>query len=354
MANNPPKILLGMLVANGDCLLATVLARQIKHDYPGCHLTWAISDLCSSVITNNPFVDDVWIVPLINKKAGEQEGWFSFQAAALQRKAAGEFDEVFFTQIYPTNVHGFDGTTRGTIYASYPHPVTVDARPVLRLTADEKLKVEQYAVANRLADHKTVMLFECSSFSGQSFVTSAWALDICTALLENHKDLLIILSTHENIPSHHPRLLVANTLGLRENAALTHYCNLVVGCSSGITWMAVSDAAKRLPMVQFLKRGKGFTFASVAYDHQYWGLDATQILETTDPDKAHAIQLLEEVLQKGVAACKPQYHQNLKPRLISLLKYSFMFFRRAQFGRSLGIVKRFVLRNYIRDQRPLS
>lgn len=352
MADQPKKILLGMLVANGDCLLATVLARQIKQDYPGCKLTWAVSDLCAQVIYNNPFVDEYWIIPLENKKAGEGKGWYDFYDQALKKKAAGEFDEVFCTQIYPSNVHGFDGTTRGTIYAAYPHPVTVDARPVLRLTNDEIHKVNEWAVEKKLAQYKTVMLFECSSFSGQSFVTPDWAMDVCMPILERHPELCVILSTHEKLTSPHPRMIIANDLGLRENAALTHHCHLLTGCSSGITWMSISDAAKRLPMVQFLKRGKGFTFASVAYDHQYWGLDTSEILETTNADKDHAITLLEAVLEKGVAACKPQYHQQLKPRFISLLKYSFMFFRRAQFGRSMAIIRRFVLRSYIRDHRP--
>ena len=37
------KVSLVQLDANGDCLYATTIARQIKQDYPGCHLTWWIS-----------------------------------------------------------------------------------------------------------------------------------------------------------------------------------------------------------------------------------------------------------------------------------------------------------------------
>ena len=53
------KILLVQLFSNGDCLYATTIARQIKNDYPGCHLTWAIAGFCKSIIANNPFVDEV-------------------------------------------------------------------------------------------------------------------------------------------------------------------------------------------------------------------------------------------------------------------------------------------------------
>lgn len=348
MQEAPKKILLGMLVANGDCLLATVLARQIKKDYPGCHLTWAISNLCRQVIELNPDVDAVWEIPLANKKAAEKEAWYSFAELAEKRKAKGEFDEIFLTQIYPSNVHNYDGTTRSTIYNAYPHPVTVDARPVLRLDQAEVDNVKRFAVANNLYSFKNVILFECSSFSGQSFVTADWAISVAKQLVEKFDDLFIIISTHLELESIHARIMSANRLSLRENAELTKYCTLLAGCSSGITWIATSDWAKRLPMVQFLKRGTGFTFASVAYDHQYWKLDDSQIIETTHDDIDRAVRLISDAMQKGIAACRPAFHQRLRPKFISLLKYSFMFFRKGKFGKAFRIIKNFYRRNYTR------
>jgi ADP-heptose:LPS heptosyltransferase len=351
MQDTPKKILLGMLVANGDCLMATVLAKQIKKDYPGCHLTWAISNLCRQVIENNPDLDAIWEIQLADKKAGEKEGWFSFQREALQKKETGEFDEIFFTQIYPSNVHNYDGTTRGTIYHAYPHPVTADARPVLRLYDDEIKKIFLFAEQNQLNKYKHVVLIECSAFSGQSFVTPEWALAVAGALVQQFNNLLVIISTHLKLDSPHDRIIMGNRLSLRENAELTKYCTLIVGCSSGITWMATTDWAKQLSMIQFLKRGIGFTFASVAYDHQYWGLDNSQIIETTNEGINDAVELISDVLNKGIVACKPEYHQELRPRFVSLLKYSFMFFRRGKFGKSMKIVKNFIRRNYFRRQR---
>lgn len=352
MQETPKKILLGMLVANGDCLLATVLAKQIKKDYPGCHLTWAISNQCRQVIENNPDVDTVWEVKLADKKAGEKEGWFSFHQEALQKKEAGEYDEVFFTQIYPSNVYNYDGTTRGTIYNSYPRPVTVDARPVLKLNDQEIKKVKEFSELHRLSEYKDIILFECSSFSGQSFVTPAWAMTVAEKLVNQFEGLFIIISTHIELENFHQRIIVSNTLSLRENAELTKYSTLLVGCSSGITWMATTDWAKRLSMIQFLKRGIGFTFASVAYDHQYWGLDASNIIETTNSDADEAVELISSVLENGIAVNKAKYHQQLRPRFLSLVKYSFMFFRKGRFGKSWGIARNFILRNYIRNKRP--
>lgn len=340
------KILLGMLVANGDCLMATVLAKQIKSDYPGCHLTWAISNLCRGVIEENPDVDAVWEIQLNNKKEAEKEGWYRFETAARQRKEIGDFDEIFFTQIYPTNVHQFDGTTRSTIYNAYPHPVTVDARPVLRLREDEIKRVAAFAAAHQLAAYRHVILFECSSFSGQSFVTPEWALEVSRLLLQERDDVYIILSTHLQLANLPARMAIAAELSLRENAELTKYCSLLIGCSSGITWISTTDWAKRLPMLQFLKRGKGFTFASVAYDHRYWGLDDQQIVETTNEDIPTAVDMVIQVLDQGVPAVRAKFHIELKPRLISLFKYWFMFFRKGKLNKSIRIVKQYIRRNY--------
>lgn len=335
-----------MLISNGDCLMATVIARQIKQDYPGCHLTWAISNLCRQVIENNPYVDAIWEIHLKDKKSGEKEVWHSFVKEAEQKKAKEKFDEIFLTQIYPSNVHHFDGTTRGTIYNAYPHHITVDAKPVLRLNDHEIAKVKEFSLKYGLLDYKDVILFECSPFSGQSFVTPEWALNVSKKLVGIHNNLLIILSTHLSLQTGHPRIVSASDLPLRENAELTKYCTLLAGCSSGITWIASTDWAKRLPMIQFLRRGTGFTFASVAYDHKYWGLDDSQIIETTKQDTGYAVKLISDVLAKGVEICKPLYHQVLRPKFTSLLKYSFIFFRRGQFGKSFGVLRNFIKRNY--------
>ena len=57
--NSPQKILLVQLFSNGDCLYATTVARQIKKDFPNCHLTWAIANFCKAIIFNNPYIDEI-------------------------------------------------------------------------------------------------------------------------------------------------------------------------------------------------------------------------------------------------------------------------------------------------------
>ena len=50
------KILLVQLYSNGDCLYATAVARQIKQDFPGCHLTWVIAGVYKNIIAQNPYL----------------------------------------------------------------------------------------------------------------------------------------------------------------------------------------------------------------------------------------------------------------------------------------------------------
>jgi hypothetical protein len=348
--SQPKRILLGMLISNGDCLMATVLAKQIKTDFPGSHLTWAISDLCRNIILNNPFVDEVWEIKLKSREDGLKEGWQQFRQAATERKNKGDFDEMFFTQIYPDNVHHFDGTTRGTIYGAYPFPVTVEPRPVLVPVSEEIEKLRAFAEQHHLSSFKQVILMECSSFSGQSFVNTEWALSVSAALIHKYPDLAMIISTHEKLESPSDRIIIANSLTLRENVPLSQYCSLLVGCSSGVTWICTSDRARRLPMVQFLKKAKGFSFASVVYDHAWWGLDHSLVLESTKSQAGEAVMIISLVLEKGMVKAKAAHHEVMKPKFISLVKYSLQFLRKGKPGKSFGILRNFIRRNYLSNK----
>ena len=72
------KILLAQLNSNGDCIYATVIAKQIKEiDYPNCHLTWAISNKCKQSILHNPHVDEIWEIETKKSLATDNE-WNNF------------------------------------------------------------------------------------------------------------------------------------------------------------------------------------------------------------------------------------------------------------------------------------
>src|SRR5271165_4773269 len=134
----PNRVLLGQLISNGDCLYATAVARQIKHDFPGCHLTWAVSSLCRKTIAENPWIDSIWEIPLANwSDELLRASWHSFANEALDRYNRGLYDFVFFTQIYPGNPHHFEGTVRPGIFLSYPGRITVPLQPSLALRTEE-------------------------------------------------------------------------------------------------------------------------------------------------------------------------------------------------------------------------
>ena len=147
----PNRILLGQLISNGDCLYATAIAQQIKHDFPGCHLTWAVSSLCRKTIEENPWIDRIWEIPLANwSDECLRASWNSFASEALELYEQGLYDFVFFTQIYPGNPHHFEGTVRPGIFLGYPGKITVPLQPSLVLRAEEVERVKHFAQQNRL------------------------------------------------------------------------------------------------------------------------------------------------------------------------------------------------------------
>ncbi|HMG82764.1 MAG TPA: hypothetical protein VK559_06995 [Ferruginibacter sp.] len=248
MSNFPKKILLVQLFSNGDCLYATTVAKQIKNDFPGSHLTWAIATSCKSMIIDNPYVDEVIEV---NIARNDVSAFRIFKKQVHQQKKDGQYDEVFITQIMDTNLAFYDGTIRGNTLKAYPHPITVSVQPVLVLKEEELAKAKQFAIDHNFSGYKNIILFEFAPQSGQSVITKDIAISIAEHLT-NNKDTAIILSSANKIT--HPALSIidGSILSIRETAALTHHCTFLLGTSSGITWISTSTGAKLLPMVQLL------------------------------------------------------------------------------------------------------
>ena len=307
------RILLIHLCSYGDCVMATTIARQIKSDYPGCHLTWVIAARCAAVAKYNPFVDAIWEFEFSAEDVAFGNGWYSCKAEADARQAAGEFDLIFNTQIYPENAANIDGTTRSSTFRNYPHPITVPVTPVIRLSQEEVENVKTFADKHRLSDYQNVILFECSPSSGQSALTLEKGIRLAERLVEAKRDLAVVVSSHLPFESPHERVISGVCLSYRENAALSHHCTMLVGCSSGITWLTTSDAGKRLNTVQFLSHAIGTSFASVAYDFKHWGFPTDHILESTVTDDDQMLGIVLSALDDFPLARK-KHHQVLRPR----------------------------------------
>src|SRR6266498_3971808 len=92
------RFLIIQLYSNGDCLYATVIARQLKNDFPGCHVSWIVEKNCKSILENNPFIDEISSIELTDKKHTEQIILMLKKGARLKVEK-GELDDFFITHI---------------------------------------------------------------------------------------------------------------------------------------------------------------------------------------------------------------------------------------------------------------
>ncbi len=303
------RILLGQLGANGDCLYATILARQLRKDHPNAHIVWAISSQCAGLLANNPYVDEVWTIPILGWEHHEAM-WRVFEREALARYVRHDFDRVLLSQIWPNNFRNFDGTVRPSILRSYGRPITVPIENVINLTREEIERVKKFVQKHRLGESKHNILFECSSKSGQSFVTPALALEVARHLYETLPEARVIFSTHMPMVIDDKRSVFAGAVSLREVAHLTHYCSLFVGAGSGGSVVASSTAAKPLPMIQLLSASTS-VFASFAHDFDYFKIKDRQILELTDEDPRRIAACIATACTGGISAAIDAYDSRI-------------------------------------------
>jgi hypothetical protein len=344
----PKRILLGQLNSFGDCLFATAVARQIKADYPGCHLTWAIGSMCRSILEGNPYVDEVWEIPL--RRLDEvEEVWYQFEREALNRKKRGDFDEVFLTQLAPANLQNYDGTLRSSIMRAYGRPITVPISPVVRLSRAEIEKVRSFAEAQHLKERSHVILFESSPRSGQSCLTQDRALEIARKLLINVPETTVILSSNISFQSPDSRIIDGSYLSLRENAELTKYCSLLVGGSSGISWIATSDWAKPLPMIQLIK-ADALWLASFIHDYEYWGLPTDTIIELTDCSIDKVVDCITFALTEGFRAARTKYHERVPMNFHAYQMFMAYFLLRGRLIKAFHLLHINIRRYGLRSQ----
>jgi len=334
LSPGPKRILLGQLNSNGDCIYATTIARQIKKDFPGCHLTWAIGSMCRSIIDGNPDVDDVWEIPL--KNIGEVgEVWRKFKQEALEKQKQGVFDEVFLTQITSGNLHHYDGMIRSSIFRGYPYPITVPVVPILKLSSTEVENVRQFAELYRLHERTHVILFETSPESGQSFLTFDFAMGVANKITSEIPNSCVILSSNISFATKNDLIIDGSELSLRENAELTKYCNLLVGGSSGISWSCTSDWAKPLPMIQLLKTD-AIWFNSFVNDHEQWGLPTGTIIEMKECSVDEVYQCIATALLDGFGKARTRYHEQIRMPFNYYQPILYALLRTGEYKKLLG------------------
>lgn len=341
------KFLIIHLVANGDCLMVTTIARQIKEDNPGCHVTWAISYTCKQVIENNPFVDRIWEVKYEQSESPFAEVWYKVKQEAQARMLAGEFDQIVSTQMFPDNTYNFDGTTRSSAFRGYNKKITVPVTPVMVLYKEEVDRVKKFAAENELQKYRHVILCECAPGSGQSFLTSGLMIAIAAKIVNDNPDIIFIISTHKKNMTESKQIIDASVLSYRENAELSKYCTLLIGCSSGISWLLTSDWAKKIPAIQFLDNSKkAFQFAGLKYDFKYWGLPHDHIIESSNSDPLMMQTIITTCINNFEEGKK--YGEDLFPDLQMLEQFLNNYFKFRQLFKILKAIKNFVVRNKIK------
>jgi hypothetical protein len=275
---NKKKILLVQLYSNGDCLYVTAIAKQIKKDFPDCILTWAIADYCKSILEHNTYVDNVWAVSGLRKK--DIKAFRKFKKEVNTQKRNGVWDEVYFIQTIDSNQAYYDGYIRSSLFNAYPRPIDVDITPELKLSEVEKKNAEYFVDTNLIKRFQHRILFEFAPQSGQSNITLDFAIAIAENIVKNSDSCVIMSSAHKIVHAN-SSIIDGSTLNLRETAALTHHCTLLLGTSSGITWISTSSGAKLLPMIQLIHHN---TYGSnfVSRDFEKFNISRTNLIEIHD------------------------------------------------------------------------
>jgi ADP-heptose:LPS heptosyltransferase len=287
------------LYSNGDCLYATTIAMQIKNDFPNCKLTWAIANSCKNIIANNPYVDEVLVTDEVAKN--DAAAFRKFKKKVFAEKAAGKWDEVFITHNMDTNLALYDGTIRGMILRAYPSKITVPLQPVLKLTDTEINNVAIFAEANKLSAFKNVILWEYAPLSGQTELNIEMVMAVAKRITASPSTCVILSSANKFASTEN--VVDASTLTVRENAALTHYCTLLIGCSSGITWLSTSSAAKFLPMLQLLNP-QAYFINTPSVDFKRYNISHNGLIEMPSFTEDTIFNCVNEILTNGFYAAE--------------------------------------------------
>ncbi len=308
------KFLIVQIGKYGDCLYATSIVKQIKCDFPTSHITWLICSNFKSILDENPFIDNVWEVDCKTLDYFAQNGWLKLQEEINSKKKSGIYDEIIYSQVPPLNWPRFRRTIRETTISAYSEKYTVDLSPVLKLKESEVNRVKDFSEKYQLNKFKQVVLFECAPGSYQSQVNPDYAISIAKKVIEFNPEVCFILSSNTKIEINHHQILDGFELTYRENAELTKYCTLFIGCSSGITWISTSDWAKKLPTLQLLNP-RFFIYSGMNYDFKLSNLDNKHIIELLQYDQDLVVKILIESFNSDWFAMKSIYNQEYKPTI---------------------------------------
>lgn len=150
---------------------------------------------------------------------------------------------------------------------------------------------------------KKRILFECAPKSGQYNINPEIAIKISRKIIEKYDDICIILSSPSKIETNNKNIIDASNISLRENAELSKYCDLLIGTSSGISWICTSGWANKIPMIQLLNTNAVW-YNSLLLDHKKFKLNYKHIIELYNPSYEQIIKIIKLYISDGFETTK--------------------------------------------------
>ncbi len=221
-------------------------------------------------------------------------------------------DQMVHLQVHSKHLTEFYTTLRHTVFKICGRPITVEPRAVVRLTAQETRNVARFVEVNGLARYSKIILFECVPSSGQAPVDIDFALAVARNFTEERSDTCFVLTSPSRLPFSSPQIIDGSCLSYRENLALINASTVLIGCSSGISWLTIAEGAKKIPMLQLMNTESPI-FAGMNFDFRIHGLDSGHIIERTDFTVDVVTECLKDILELGVETAKKRWNQDFMP-----------------------------------------
>jgi REP element-mobilizing transposase RayT len=236
------------LFSNGDCLLALPILSEIRKEHPYALITWQVAPFSKHFLLNNPEIDVISETDEVKKY--NIKSFRKYKSRILMEYKKDIWDKVYFLQPTDTNQANYDGTIRSMLYNTFGR-IPTDIVPKLYLTNDEISTCSKFSVKHNLSSFNKVILFEFAPQSGQLKIELADALFIANQICKD-ENVAIVLSSSIKMINNNPKIIDGSELGIRETGGLLKYCHLVIGCSSGLSWMATSNIGYNIPLIQII------------------------------------------------------------------------------------------------------
>ncbi len=244
------KILIVLLFSNGDCLLSEPVLSNIKKKYPNAHITWNVASFSKNFLLNNPNIDSLIEVNEVAKY--DIVSYRKYKLKIEHQIKNKLWDKVYFLQLTDTNQANYDGCIRSMLYNSYGENMETSVVPQIYLTKEESDKALAFVNKYNLNHFENIVLFEFAPQSGQLVMSAMDAIEIANKITTQNNNVAVIMSSSSKLDINNRNIIDGSELGIRETGALLKYCHLLLGCSSGLSWMATSNIGNNIPLIQII------------------------------------------------------------------------------------------------------